>query len=182
MRHALFCLIALMCLAAVPPSTAKPLMQWPDLLNRPLPQANERIPYGPGQSQFAELWLPRGRGPFPVVLMVHGGCWNSHIAHLSIMNYIAEDLRRRGVAVWNIEYSGADQASGGYPGTFLDVARGADALRDATRTYPLRLRHIVAFGHSAGGHLVLWLAARSHLAPGSALFARNPLMLDTVIS
>ena len=69
--------------------------------------------------------------------MVHGGCWQTEIADRTIMNWVADDLRRRGIAVWNIDYRGVDRG-GGYPGTFQDVAAAADALAHARA--PLRSR------------------------------------------
>ncbi len=60
--------------------------------------------------------------------MIHGGCWQAAIANHTIMNYAAEDLRRRGYAVWNIEYRATDQPGGGYPGTFRDVGAAMDRL------------------------------------------------------
>jgi len=159
-----------------------PLMSWGDLLGRPLPSPNARIPYGPLPDQFGELWLPAGKGPFPVVVMVHGGCWRSSVAKLSIMNYAAENLRARGVAVWNLEYRGVDRPGGGYPGTFEDVGAGADALRGLAGRYPLLLDHITALGHSAGGHLVFWLAARGNISATSPLRAARPLPIATAIS
>src|ERR1700741_3340805 len=105
------------------------LMTWPDLLERPRPAPSATIPYGSDPLQVADLWLPPGAGPHPVVLMVHGGCWQTEIADRSIMNWIADDLRRRGIAVWNIDYRGVDRPGGGYPGTFQDAAAAADALR-----------------------------------------------------
>ena len=159
-----------------------PLMDWPALLGRPLPTGAERIAYGPSPEQVADLWLPAGKGPFPVVLMVHGGCWLSDVAKLTIMNYAAEDLRRRGYAVWNIEYRGVDRPGGGYPGTFEDVAAGADALGRIAAERRLDLGRLVAFGHSAGGHLVLWLAARAAIPASSPLHAAAPLKLTRVVS
>src|SRR5581483_2347921 len=120
---------------AAPAASAQALMTWQDLMRAPLPHASRKIAYGAGPGQFAELWLPERPGPHPVVLMAHGGCWQAKIASLQIMNYIAEDLRRRGIAVWNIEYRGVDQSGGGYPGTFVDVANAADALRAAAPQY-----------------------------------------------
>jgi acetyl esterase/lipase len=172
------CLVAPPTLAAEAPK----LMDWPDLLGRPLPQGAQRIAYGPLPEQVGDLWLPAGAGPFPVVLIVHGGCWDSRIAKLTIMNYAAEDLRRRGFAVWNIEYRGVDQAGGGYPGTFQDVAAGADALAGLALKHPLDLRRLVALGHSAGGHLVLWLAARPNLPTDSVLRSPSPLAIPAVVS
>ena len=161
---------------------AAALMDWPDLLGRPMPAPTKRIAYGPGPMQFGELWLPAGKGPFPVVLMVHGGCWLSSVAKLTIMNWAAEDLRQRGVAVWNIEYRGVDRPGGGYPGTFQDVAAGADALAELGPEYHLTSDRVIALGHSAGGHFVLWLAARGRIPAGSGLKRDHPLPIRAVIS
>jgi acetyl esterase/lipase len=161
---------------------AQALMTWADLTRPPAPHATKTIPYGDGPAQVAELWLPDGKGPHPVVLMVHGGCWRARIANLHIMDYLAEDLRRRGIAVWNLEYRGVDQPGGGYPGTFQDVARGADALRAAAATYDLDLHRLVGVGHSAGGHLVFWLAARGRLPGASPLRTSDPLPIPAAVS
>lgn len=142
------------------------LMDWDDLVARPLPQADVRIAYGAAPEQFAELWTPAGRGPFPVVLMIHGGCWRSNLAQLTIMNYAAADLRRRGIAVWNVEYRGIDRPGGGYPGTFQDVAAAAAALQTAAPAHRLDLDRLVFVGHSAGGHLAAWLAGANRIGKG----------------
>jgi hypothetical protein len=128
-----------------PAASAAPLMDWPDLLGRPMPAPTREIAYGALPEQVADLWLPAGRGPFPVVLMAHGGCWRSGVAKLTIMNYAAEDLRRRGIAVWNIEYRGVDRPGGGYPGTFQDVAAATDKLAQVAPAYHLRTDRVVAF-------------------------------------
>ena len=169
-------------MAATHLKATTPLMDWPDLLGRPLPKPDQRIAYGPGENQFGELWVPLTPGPHPLVILIHGGCWRAHVATLSIMNYAADDLRRRGFAVWNIEYRGVDQAGGGYPGTFLDVAAAADALRTLAPARHLELGRVVVVGHSAGGHLAAWLAARPRLSPGGPLAARDPLPIAGVVS
>jgi acetyl esterase/lipase len=158
------------------------LMAWPDLLERPRPAPDFSIPYGADPLQVIDLWLPEGDGPHPTILMVHGGCWQTEIADRTIMNWIADDLRRRGLAVWNIDYRGVDREGGGYPGTFLDAAAAADALRDHAATYDLDISRLVATGHSAGGHLALWLAARHRLPEDSPLRASDPLPIHAVVS
>ena len=158
------------------------LMDWPDLLERPRPAPSVTIRYGADPLQVADLWLPAGAGPHPVVLMVHGGCWQTDIADRTIMSWIADDLRRRGIAVWNIDYRGVDRPGGGYPGTFQDAAAAADALRDHARQHRLDLTRVVAIGHSAGGHLALWLAGRPKLPAGSPLRTADPLPIRTVVS
>jgi acetyl esterase/lipase len=165
-----------------PVARAAALMDWPDLLGRRLPAPTKVVSYGALPDQVAQIWLPDGKGPFPVVLMVHGGCWLSGVAKLTIMNYAAEDLRRRGIAVWNIEYRGVDRPGGGYPGTFEDVAAATDALARLGPTYGLRTDRVVALGHSAGGHMALWIAARGRIPAGSALRAADPLPIAGVVS
>lgn len=176
--------LAAACARTTPPTETAmpaPLMTWPDLLNRPRPAPTRTVAFGPAPTDVADLWLPDGAGPFPVVLMVHGGCWQKEVADRTIMNWAAEVLRADGIAVWNIEYRGVDEAGGGYPGTFVDVARAADALRDNGAQYRLKTDRVVAFGHSAGGHLALWLAARPRLPASSKLAGANPLPIAGVV-
>lgn len=158
-----------------------PLMTWPDLLERPRPSPTERIAYGRGDLQFSELWLPSDPGPHLTVLMIHGGCWQTAIAERDIMNWIAEDLRGRGIAVWNIEYRGVDRG-GGYPGTYQDVLAAAASLRANAERFGLDIANVVAVGHSAGGHLALWLAAATALPERHPLRPADPLSIGTVLS
>jgi len=158
------------------------LMTWDDLTSRPRREPTHTIKWGAGATDVADLWLPDGAGPHPVVLMVHGGCWQKSIADHTLMNWAAEDLRKQGLAVWNIEYRGVDEPGGGYPGTFLDVAHAADALRDQATKYNVKTDKIAAFGHSAGGHLALWLAARPKLPASSPMRMDNPLKITSVVN
>lgn len=145
------------------------------------PPAPRTISYGADPLQHVELWRPAGQGPFRTVLMLHGGCWQTGVAKADIMHALAADLVRRGIAVWNVEYRGIDVPGGGYRGTFADVAAAADLLaRDGPRL-GLETRRVVALGHSAGGHLALWLAARPRIARGSALWRAHPLPIAGVV-
>ena len=154
-------------------------MTWPGRLAHRHPAADARIAYGRAPMQHADLWLPKGAGPFPVVLLIHGGCWRSSAGAADRLDALAADLRARGIAVWNVEYRGINQAP--FPATFADVAAGADALRDAAARYRLDPRRVVAVGHSAGGHLALWLAARPAIAATSPLYRPAPLALAAAI-
>jgi acetyl esterase/lipase len=152
----------------------------------PSKPADARIAYGPGERQVAELRLPRSAAnapaPFPVAIVLHGGCWVSKFATLRNTAALADALRDAGIATWNVEYRAADNPGGGWPGTFLDAARAADHLRSIAAPYRLDLARVAAIGHSAGGHLALWLAARHRLAPSSPLHAAKPLPLRGVVS
>jgi len=164
------------------PSEPPPLLTWPDLVGRPRPVPDTTLSYGDDDQHQVDVWLPRGSGPFKTVLLVHGGCWTTGIADRTLMNWIAADLRDAGYAVWNVEYRGVDRPGGGYPGTFADVAAAADALAANATRFQLDARHVVAVGHSAGGHLALWLAARHRLPVGGALHRAHPLAIAHVVS
>src|SRR5262249_1284028 len=47
-----------------------------ELIKRAPPTANQRIAYGDDNQQFGELRLPAGNVPFPVAVLIHGGCWS----------------------------------------------------------------------------------------------------------
>jgi len=136
-----------------------PLAMSQDILQLPPPKADARIPYGKDQFQFGDLRLPSGQGPHPVAIFIHGGFWRAaydllHAGHLCAA------LTRAGFATWNLEYRRVGNPGGGWPGTFDDVLHGAGHVRALRQKYALDLNRTVAAGHSAGGHLVLWLAAQ----------------------
>ncbi|WP_375383223.1 alpha/beta hydrolase [uncultured Sphingomonas sp.] len=158
------------------------LLTWPDLTARARPHADATLNYGTDPYQRVDLWRPAGKGPFPVVLMVHGGCWTTSVADRTLMDWIAADLRRSGIAVWNIDYRGVDRPGGGYPGTFADAGAAADLLGAKAGQYGLDITRVVAVGHSAGGHLALWLVGRGRLPAASPLHVEHPLRIAHVVS
>lgn len=162
-------------------SAAAQNLTFQDIRNLPSPSGAQPIAYGTDPSQFGELRLPPGKGPHPVVVVIHGGCWYSEydLTHLESLNARLTSL---GVATWSLEYRRIGNPGGSWPGTFVDVARGTDHLRTLARSYPLDLKRVIAIGHSAGGQLALWLAARHRLPKSSPLYINNPLPLGGVIS
>lgn len=165
------------------PAVTEPvkIMTWADLAARPQPTPSVEVKWGEGETDIADIWLPESQGPHPVVVMVHGGCWQKSIADRTLMNPMADALRNQGWAVWNIEYRGVDEPGGGYPGTYLDVGAAADELIERADAWNLDLGRVTGIGHSAGGHLVLWLAARSRLPDSSPLSVSNPLRFRGVV-
>jgi acetyl esterase/lipase len=156
-------------------------MQASDLASLPQPPADHTIAYGEDPQQVAELRLPKGAGPHPVVIVVHGGCWQTPWA-MDHVRGLAAALAADGVATWSLEYRRLGDRGGGWPGTFEDVGRGADHLRLVAPKHELDLGRVVALGHSAGGQLALWLGARPRLPKGSALAAEAPLALRGAVS
>ena len=139
------------------------------------------LAYGPDSSQYGELRLPTGKGPFPVVVLIHGGCWLAQY-DLHGLDSLSTALTRAGYATWNLEYRRVGNVGGGWPGTFQDVATGTDFVRELARIHPLLTDQVVVLGHSAGAELAMWLAARPQIRQTSPLYQPNPLKLNGVVS
>ncbi|MFL5667303.1 MAG: alpha/beta hydrolase family protein [Ktedonobacteraceae bacterium] len=143
------------------------------------------LPYGDDAMQFGNLYLPPGPGPHPVAIVIHGGFWRAPYSY-TLMTGLAEDLAQHGIAAWNIEYRRVGDPQGGWPNTLLDVAMAADHLKRIASHYPLDLQRVITIGHSAGGHLALWLAARPRIPQDSIVTGsqtqHTPLAITGVIS
>lgn len=152
-----------------------------DVHAMPQPAPGARIPYGPHPHQFGRLSLPEGSGPHPVVVFLHGGCWRveydvGHVGRLEAA------LAEEGFAVWSLEYRRVGEEEGGWPFTFLDAAAGIDFLATLASAHPLDLARVVTAGHSAGGHLALWLACRRRVPPDSEIHLPNPFAVHAVLA
>jgi acetyl esterase/lipase len=141
-----------------------------------------RIYYGNDRlRQFGDLRVPSGPGPHPVAVIIHGGCWLNRFG-LDLMDDTSEALTAAGLATWNIEYRRLGDPGGGYPNTFTDVGLAIDTVRDLALTCNLDLGNVMTVGHSAGGHLGVWAAARHRLQPENPLRGPDPLPLSGVVA
>lgn len=164
-------------------ATVSPKLMTPaDLQALPSNPPDFRITYGQDSSNYGQLRVPAGRGPHPVVVLIHGGCWKAQYASAPELGPIGDTLKAQGIATWNIEYRRLGQPGGGWPGTYVDVARGVDHLRAIAGQHNLDLGRVVLVGHSAGGHLAMWAAARRRLTSASALYVANPLPVRGVVN
>ncbi len=131
--------------------------------------------YGELPLQVGEWFLPTDDAPAPTVVLVHGGFWRENFdRHLE--DDVAIDLASRGYLCWNIDYRSAALP---WPATLSDVAAGYDHVFNGA--YAGRVDHtrVGVVGHSAGGHLVAWLASR-HKLPREAPGYNCDLRLPTV--
>jgi acetyl esterase/lipase len=135
-----------------------------DVLTRPPLPADHRIAYGSDASQFGDLRLPPGDGPHPVVIVIHGGFWRAQWT-LEHASHECAALNDEGLATWSLEYRRVGQPGGGWPGTFDDIRSGSAHLAAFAEQHGLDLERVVVVGHSAGGHLALWLATQAQSLP-----------------
>ncbi|WP_432197851.1 alpha/beta hydrolase [Streptomyces sp. bgisy027] len=157
--------------------------------------------YGDHPDQVIDFYAPRGETApgtlVPLVVLLHGGAWRAPYDRRHVTP-LADFLARRGFAVANVEYRrGAEEGSAGaggsgeggavagrWPGTFDDVAAALDALPALVREAlpQADARRMVLTGHSAGGHLALWAAAR-HVLPADAPWRTDrPVPLRGVVA
>jgi hypothetical protein len=115
-----------------------------------------KVAYGSASArQFGELRVPKGKGPFPLAVIWHGGCW-AGMGGTANVGALASFLARNGVATWTPSYRELG-SGGGWPDTFADWAQGLGYVQTLARTWPLDLKRITVMGHSAGVTPVMWL-------------------------
>ncbi len=123
---------------------------------------SRRARYGPERWQTGTLWLPDGiRMPTPTVVLFHGGYWQSRYTRW-LMTRLARSIVRRGWVAWNVEYRRVGPfGGGGWPLTLSDVGSAVDylAVLDFVDT-----ERVVTCGHSSGGQLARWAAARTAMS------------------
>lgn len=186
--------LALLALLLAAPAAAQTATQSPlptlmgprNATAAPAARPDEMFSYGDADTQKAELFLPRAKADAPdalrpVIVTIHGGCWRKDLPGREQMRAAAGAFQEKGWAVWNIGYRRIDEEGGGYPGTYLDVARAIDSLKEHAEANKLDLGRVVFFGHSAGGHLALWAASRGRIKDGP-LKQDDPLKPRGVVS
>ncbi|MGW7239881.1 alpha/beta hydrolase [Streptomyces sp. NPDC054804] len=149
--------------------------------------------YGDHPDQVIDFYVPRGdETTAPLVVVLHGGAWRAPYDRGHITPF-ADFLARRGFAVANVEYrrgaalpgeGGSAPVAGRWPDTFDDIAAALDALPALAREAlpQADLRRTVLTGHSAGGHLALWAAARHVLPADAAWRTSGPASLRGVVA
>jgi len=107
-----------------------------------------------------DLFRPNGNGPFPAVIVVHGGAWIT--GNHAMGNPFAIELARRGYVAATIEYRLSNEAK--YPAQIHDLKAAVRWLRANAARYHIDANHIAAVGASAGGHLVALLGATNDIS------------------
>ncbi|MBD3782211.1 MAG: alpha/beta hydrolase [Micrococcales bacterium] len=130
-----------------------------DVMSRRARQPDRTEVTGPEQTDVYDVYEPdphRARGV--TVALVHGGFWRERYDRTHL-GPLAEALARDGFHVANLEYPRTGMPGGGWPGTATALLATLAAVRaDTDLPDPL-----VLVGHSAGGHLVTWLASEGRV-------------------
>jgi hypothetical protein len=130
---------------------------------------------------FAELRLPAGKGPFPLAVIYHGGCWKTGIASQAYMAPLATRWQQEGIATLNVDYREVGDG-GGWPGSFADWAASAKLIDEVAAKYPVDRARVTLVGHSAGALPAQWLARadgpEGPVGARSALAVRGAIVLD----
>jgi acetyl esterase/lipase len=153
-----------------------------DVLERSATGFDKRVTYGSDPQQFAELRFPDSRGPCPLLFVIHGGFWRSAY-NLSHIGHLCAAFTKRGIVTCNVEYRRLGNPGGGWPGTFQDVCVATDHILETISSDPrVDMTRTSVIGHSAGGHLALWLASQHRIAPASPLYSKQKFHLGSAIS
>jgi acetyl esterase/lipase len=102
-----------------------------------------------------DLYVPHGDGPFPAVIVVHGGAWASGTR--AQLSGFAQAMANMGYVAATISYRLAPQHP--FPAQVHDCQAAVRWLRSHADEFKIDSEHIGGFGYSAGGHLVAMLGA-----------------------
>ncbi|RST13112.1 alpha/beta hydrolase [Streptomyces sp. WAC05374] len=176
----------------MPDPAARDAAEEASALSHPAVDPDSTASYGAHPDQIVDFYAPREGDRAPLVVVLHGGAWRAPFDRRHITPFV-DFLARRGFAVANVEYrrgrdipaqGGSGPVAGRWPETFDDVAAALDALPALVRTHLPRAdpRRTVVTGHSAGGHLALWAAARHVLPAGAPWKLEAPPVLRGVVA
>src|SRR6185312_15656736 len=131
-----------------------------DVLTRPTEPYDLRLRYGSDENEFGDLRLPKSKGPYPLLMNIHGGFWRARY-DLQHASHLCAALTQEGIATFNLEYRRVGNHGGGWPGTFEDVTNGLKFIRQNAAKHNVDAKRTSVMGHSAGGQLALCLASRT---------------------
>jgi len=133
-----------------------------------------------GEEHQIDIYVPSGTGPFPLVLMIHGGGWDAGDKATAGID-MAMKITPAGIAVASVNYRFLREAP--FPAQIEDCLTALNWLRDHAAQYKINPDKIGVVGHSAGGHLTALLTTVAGTpAFGACSSACKPVQAAVVIS
>lgn len=111
------------------------------------------IPYANGQK--LDAWTPSGKGPFPAVIIVHGGGWEAGDKAHEWIRPLFAPIEQAGFAWFSIDYRLAPAHP--WPACLDDTKAAVRWIKANARRFNVDPNRIAILGESSGGHLVNWI-------------------------
>ena len=130
-----------------------------------------------GKPWLTRIYRPKGAGPFPAIIDVHGGAW--HNGDRTNNAGIDRALAAKGIVVAALDFRQPPEA--GYPASISDVNLGVRWLKAHASEFNATTA-VGAFGNSSGGHQVVLSALRPRHPEYTALALPNHPEIDANLS
>ncbi len=129
-----------------------------------------------GESLKLDAHIPEGKGPFPAVILVHGGGWTVGHKTVNFIKPLFPVLDQTGMAWFSVDYRLAPKHP--YPAAKLDVEAAIAFVKKNARKYKIDPRKIVLMGESAGGHLVNLIGAKNAAGVAGVVCFYGPIDME----
>ncbi|MFZ0593334.1 MAG: alpha/beta hydrolase [Bryobacteraceae bacterium] len=128
-----------------------------------------------GFSLKLDAHIPPGDGPFPAVVLVHGGGWSAGDKAGKFIQPLFGPLNETGFAWFSINYRLAPQFS--YPAPAEDLEAAVRFVKQHAKEYKVNPARIALMGESAGGHLVNVVGAKNDVGVAAVVCFYGPIDL-----
>lgn len=117
----------------------------------------ENVPYASvSKSEVCDIYIPEGKGAFPVIMLVHGGGFAFENQQMSLMESVVKKGISEGYAIVAVDYRKSGEAQ--FPGALSDVKAAVRFVRANAEKYGFAPERIAVWGESAGAYLSLMTA------------------------
>lgn len=129
-----------------------------------------------GESLKLDAHIPQGKGPFPAVILVHGGGWTNGHKTVNFVQALFPVLDETGMAWFTIDYRLAPKHP--YPAARLDVEAAVRWVKQNAKKYRVNPKKIALMGESAGGHLVNLVGAKNSVGVAAVVCFYGPIEME----
>ena len=133
-----------------------------------------------GESLKLDAHIPEGKGPFPAVILVHGGGWTAGHKTVNFVTALFPVLDQTGMAWFTIDYRLAPKHP--YPAARVDVEAAVAWVKKNAKQYHVNPKKIVLMGESAGGHLVNLVGAKNDVGVAGVVCFYGPIDMDMFVA